>query len=121
MNVLQRLSLTFWRLKLGWPERLVTVSHHSLQNLMVRYPMAKSWARSIVNGVCINKLEPFHYLPKSKDRECVRIVYVGSLEIERKGVDLFTKPWIFTYPSPYIFESFNADRKSTACLERLVI
>ncbi|MDC0277697.1 glycosyltransferase [bacterium] len=91
VNVLQRLSLTFWRLKLGWPERLVTVSHHSLQNLMVRYPMAKSWVRSIVNGVCINKLEPFHYLPKSKDRECVRIVYVGSLEIERKGIDLFLK------------------------------
>ncbi len=91
VNVLQRLSLLFWRLKLGWPDLLITVSHHSLQNLLSRYPMAKPWAKSIVNGVCIDKLQPFHHLPKSNQREYVRIIYVGSLEIERKGLDLFLK------------------------------
>jgi glycosyltransferase involved in cell wall biosynthesis len=81
---LARLRCLLWRCGLGWPQRLITVSAHSLEHLQRRDPSAPGWATAISNGVDTAWFKP---VPRSPG-PCLEIVSVTTLEWDRKGLDV---------------------------------
>ena len=78
-----------WRILQGCPVKLVTVSGKSAENLYRRYPRSRKWVMPIQNGVvCPPLLDMPIQEQSSIDQNCVRIVFVGSIELDRKGLDV---------------------------------
>ncbi|MFM7311884.1 MAG: glycosyltransferase family 4 protein [Cyanobium sp.] len=79
-----------WRLRLGFPSRIVCVSQQSLQHLQARLPGLRPISMAIVNGVAATAPLP---VPAAEpqlrfDPSLLHLCSVGSLECERKGLDL---------------------------------
>jgi GalNAc-alpha-(1->4)-GalNAc-alpha-(1->3)-diNAcBac-PP-undecaprenol alpha-1,4-N-acetyl-D-galactosaminyltransferase len=73
---------------IGFPSFIVAVSSVGADNLVSNYPFLSGKVINIYNGV-ENKLEInnlFKYYPKKKNH--FSLCYAGSLEIERKGLDI---------------------------------
>ncbi|WP_392346896.1 glycosyltransferase [Parasynechococcus sp.] len=85
-----RLQEVIWRVLQGWPAKLVTVSGKSAEHLYRRFPHSLKWVIPIPNGVACSPLpENYHQEQKSaRAQNYVRIVFVGSIELVRKGLDV---------------------------------
>ena len=100
-----------WRVLQGWPTKLVTVSQRSAENLYQRYPCSLNWVMPIQNGVYCPSLEQksskMSSYDDAKGHEIARIIFVGTIEIDRKGLDvLINAVEILTRDS---FDSFSLD------------
>ena len=84
-----RLQECIWRLLQGWPAKLVTVSGKSADHLYRRYPHSLQWVTAIPNGVVCSPL-PNTCLREERTlaRNHVGIIFVGSIELDRKGLDV---------------------------------
>ena len=86
---INRLQEVIWRLLQGWPATLVTVSGKSADHLYRRYPHSLKWVMPIPNGVVCFPLLGTPLQEKSNlSHDSVRIVFVGSIELDRKGLDV---------------------------------
>ena len=84
-----RLQEVIWRILQGWPVKLVTVSPQSAEHLYQRYPHSRKWVMPIQNGVVCSTSPNTSLQEKSTlAQNCVRIVFVGSIELDRKGLDV---------------------------------
>ena len=79
-----------WRLRQGWPRHLITVSELSLVHLRQRFPDTRTWTSAISNGVRLpaTPQSPVTSLPIGQRPASLKLVFVGALELERKGIDL---------------------------------
>lgn len=78
-----------WRMLQGWPSKLVTVSSKSAEHLHRRFPHSVRWVTPIPNGVVCSNSEDYG----RQKRDCVesnhvRLLFVGSIEFDRKGLDV---------------------------------
>lgn len=73
-----------WRLQLGWPRLLITVSQQSLRHLQQRLVLPIGWAIAIANGVDLGRFAPVLHRPG----RVLQIVSVTTLEFDRKGLDV---------------------------------
>ena len=86
---ISRFQEVTWRVLQGWPAKLVTVSAKSADHLYRRYPNCIKWVMPILNGVVCSPLPNTSLKDKStKARNYIRIVFVGSIELDRKGLDV---------------------------------
>ena len=84
-----RVHEVIWRIWQGWPAKLVTVSGKSADHLYRRYPCSLRWVMPIPNGVVCLPLQDVSLQEKrAMDLNCVRIIFVGSIELDRKGLDV---------------------------------
>ena len=83
-----RLQEVIWRIMQGWPAKLVTVSAKSAENLYRRYPHSLKWVMPIPNGVVCPPLPDASLQQKRTAQQFVRIIFVGSVELDRKGLDV---------------------------------
>ena len=84
-----RVQEVIWRILQGWPTTLVTVSGKSADHLYRRYPHSHKWVMPIPNGVVCSPLPKTSLKEKSTlSYSSVRIVFVGSIELDRKGLDV---------------------------------
>ena len=73
----------------GWPARLVTVSGKSAEHLYRRYPHSLKWVMPIPNGVVCSPLpSTSSQVTSTLAQHSVRIIFVGSIELDRKGLDV---------------------------------
>ena len=86
---ISRLQEVVWRLLQGWPAKLVTVSAKSADHLYRRYPHSLKWVMPIPNGVVCPPLpNTFRQEQSILPQNSVQIVFVGSIELDRKGLDI---------------------------------
>ena len=77
-----------WRILQGWPAKLVTVSGKSADHLYRRYPHSLKWVMPIPNGVVCPPPDSSLQQSLAMAENVVRIVFVGSIELDRKGLDV---------------------------------
>ena len=78
-----------WRTLQGWPAKLATVSAKSAEHLYQKFPSSVNWVMPIPNGVVCSPLS--NASPQEKRtiaKNYIRIVFVGSIELDRKGLDV---------------------------------
>ena len=84
-----RFQEVIWRVLQGWPAKLVTVSGKSADHLYRRYPHSLKWVMPIPNGVvCSPSPNTFCEEKNTLPQNAVQIVFVGSIELDRKGLDI---------------------------------
>ena len=83
-------SQLLWSLRQGFPSRIVCVSRQSLLHLQARFPGLRRISLAIANGVAASPLLPASAAePQLRfDPAHLHLCTVGSLECDRKGLDL---------------------------------
>ena len=78
-----------WRTLQGWPAKLATVSAKSAEHLYQKFPSSVNWVMPIPNGVVCSPLSNASSQEKRAiAQNYIRIVFVGSIELDRKGLDV---------------------------------
>jgi GalNAc-alpha-(1->4)-GalNAc-alpha-(1->3)-diNAcBac-PP-undecaprenol alpha-1,4-N-acetyl-D-galactosaminyltransferase len=76
--------------KLGFPQKIVTVSIEGAERFKLSYPLVQSKVLAIQNGIekasCTKKYEK-----KTSIKNPLKFCYVGSIDINRKGLDILIK------------------------------
>jgi|GEM_PF-2960533 len=90
-NYLKKLiSFIIFKINLGFPTHIITVSKEGADNLIFNYPSLNESVSPIQNGVDIgsivreSQILKKDFLPKNRFNLC----YSGSIEIDRKGLDI---------------------------------
>ncbi|MEJ2649546.1 MAG: glycosyltransferase family 4 protein, partial [Sedimentisphaerales bacterium] len=86
--------------RLGFPTRIVAVSLEAANNFSCRYPLFSKYTVAIQNGIDMPKSKSDYQPPNCSADDSFTICYAGSLEIDRKGLDILIdamKKIIFEY------------------------